>query len=123
MRKKKLAKKAGKSKAVKAKKTKAAVKKKMPVMTRVQKPLKKTFKSVGKVTHFYDKINVAVLKLSNTLKVGDKLKLVGKKGEFEQLVSSIQIEHQPVPVARKGADIGLKVDKPVKVDKTAYLAK
>lgn len=135
MRKKKLAKKAGKSsikkiknlpkkkikKIVKKVKKVKALKRKIPAVIKKTKQLKPKGKPVGKITHFYDKISVAVLKLNNTLKVGDKLNLVGKDGEFKQLIRSIQIEHEQVPVAKKGADIGIKVDKPVKVDKTAYL--
>lgn len=97
---------------------KIVVKKKAAV-----KPVKLKLAPVGMVTHFYDKISVAVLKLTGTLKTGDKLQLKGKKGDFKQVVSSIQIEHQPVGAAKKGDDIGLKVDKPVKTDQVAYLVK
>lgn len=70
---------------------------------------------IGRVTHYYDKIGVAVLELSSELKVGDKIKFVrGGEDLFEQEVGSIQMEHQTVDRAKKGADIGLKVDEEVK---------
>ncbi len=75
---------------------------------------------VGKVTHYYDRIGVGVLKLSNVLRVGDRLRLRGKKGDFNQTVRSIQIEHNAVDTALKGADIGIKVDQAVKTDAIAY---
>ena len=72
-------------------------------------------KQVGKVTHYFDKIGVAVLALDNTLKVGDRIAF--KKGEeelFEQEVESMQIDHKPVNKAKKGDDIAVKIDEKVK---------
>jgi len=68
------------------------------------------------VTHFYDKIGVAVVKLKNAdLKVGDKIKLVSSDGsEFTQKVESMQIEHAEIEIAKSGDEFGLKVDKSVK---------
>ena len=64
---------------------------------------------VGKVTHYYDKIQVAVVELSATLVVGDKIKFVrGGEDLFDQLVESIQVEHEKKNSASKGEIIGLK---------------
>lgn len=65
---------------------------------------------LGKVTHFFDKICVAVIELSAPLKVGDRIKFP----DFEQTVESMQIEHEQVQQAKKGQSIGLKIDQPVK---------
>jgi putative protease len=67
-------------------------------------------KKIGTVTHIYGKINVAILHLDTELKVGDMIQLKGKQADFTQKVESIQIEHQQVQKAKKGDDIGLKVD-------------
>ena len=75
---------------------------------------------VGIVTHYYDRIGVGVLKLSNVLRVGDRLRLRGKKEDFDQVVRSIQIEHTSVDTAPKGADIGIKVDQEARRDAVAY---
>ena len=69
---------------------------------------------VAKIIHYYDKIGVAVLQVSAPIKVGDKLKIKGHDLEFEQVVSSMQIEHQNISKAKKGDNIGMKVDQPVK---------
>ena len=71
---------------------------------------------MGKITHYYDKIQVAVVKLvSGDLKVGDKVKLIDSAGEeFEQEIKSMQIEHAKIEIAKKGDEFGLKVDTPVK---------
>ncbi|HLA04191.1 MAG TPA: EF-Tu/IF-2/RF-3 family GTPase [Patescibacteria group bacterium] len=77
---------------------------------------------MGEITHYYDKIGVAVVKLvSGDLKVGDKVKLTDSQGEeFEQEIKSMQIEHAKIEIAKKGDEFGLKVDKSVK-DKSAVV--
>ncbi len=71
---------------------------------------------MGTVTHYYDKIGVAVVKLTaGDLKVGDQIKLIGKDGqEFTEDVTSMQIEHAAIDIAKKGDEFGIKTQKPVK---------
>lgn len=72
-------------------------------------------KSVGKVTHFFGKIKVAVIKLSGPVKEGDTLHITGGEDtDFKQKVSSMQIDHKKVKLAKKGKSIGLKVSKQVR---------
>jgi putative protease len=66
-------------------------------------------KETGKVTHYYGKIGVAIIELSGALKVGEKIKIQGKHGEFEQPVDSIQIEHETVQQAKAKDVVGVKV--------------
>ena len=77
-------------------------------------------KEIGKVTHFFGKISVAVIELSDELRVGDVIKIVGRGKEFTQTVSSMQIEHKNIEVAKAGQTIGLKVDQPVKEGDVVY---
>lgn len=76
---------------------------------------------IGKVTHFYDKIGVAVVELDGTLSVGDKIKF-NRGGEdlFEETVESMQIEHDKVESAGKGQIIGLKTTQEVKEGAEVY---
>jgi putative protease len=66
-------------------------------------------KLVGKVTHYYGKIGVAVVELSDTLKQGDKISIEGRVTNFQQTVDSMEIEHKKVQEAGAGDSIGLKV--------------
>jgi len=75
---------------------------------------------VGKVTHFFSKINVAVVDLTTTLSVGDHIRIQGPTTDFEQTVDSMQIEHQDVKTAKKGQSIGLKVKERVREKDTVY---
>lgn len=71
---------------------------------------------IGKITHYFDKVNVAVVALDGTLKTGDRIK-IGKNDEdfLEQDVRSMQIDRERVEKAGKGQEIGLKIDKRVRV--------
>lgn len=64
---------------------------------------------VGKVTHYYDRISVAVLELTGELNVGDHIHILGRITEFEQRVASMEIEHQKIQSAGAGAEVALKV--------------
>lgn len=76
---------------------------------------------VGVVTHYYDKIAVAIVELSAPLVVGDKIKFSrGGEDLFEQKVDSIQIEHEQKDSAGKGDVVGLKVDSEVKEGAEVY---
>jgi len=74
----------------------------------------------GLITHYYDKIGVAVVELLDNLAVGDKIKIVKDDQEFTQEVSSMQVEHQTVEKAKKGETVGLKVDQAVKNKAEVY---
>jgi len=75
---------------------------------------------VGKVIHFYDKAVVAVVALDRGLKVGDQIKIVQGKDELVQLVESMQMDHKGIDSAKKGDEVGLKVDQPVKRNALVY---
>jgi putative protease len=69
---------------------------------------------IGKVTHFFDKISVAVVELTGNLKVGDTIEIETGEGPFQQKVDSMQVDHKSVEEAKSGDAIGLKVDNPVR---------
>ena len=78
-------------------------------------------KKIGKVTHYYNNIDVAVVELSGKLSVGDRVKFVSGQNEFEQTVESMQIEHENISSAKKGDMIGLKVGEKVNEGAEVYL--
>ena len=67
-------------------------------------------KEIGKITHYFSNIGVGVIKLSGRLAVGDNMHIKGATTDFQQKVSSMQIEHEQVDEAGAGQSIGLKVD-------------
>lgn len=65
--------------------------------------------SIGHVTHYFDHLRVAVLALSETVRIGDWLHFVGHTTDFPQAVVSMQIDHRPVVEAGPGQDVALHV--------------
>lgn len=77
-------------------------------------------KIVGKVVHYYNKIGVAIVDLSDTLSQGDSISIEGRTTNLQQTVDSMQIEHKNVKTAKKGQSIGLKVNDRVKEGDSVY---
>ena len=94
----------------------------MPKENKPKKAPEGEKKLIGKVTHFFGKINVAVIELDSTLNVGDKISIEGPLTNFKQTVDSMQIEHENLDSAGKGQAIGLKVKDRVRVGDLVYLA-
>jgi len=89
--------------------------------TKLKEVIKMADLKIGKVTHYYDKIGVAIVELNGTLSVGEKVKFTrGGEDLFEQAVDSIQIEHEKKDSAGKGDVVGLKVDSEVKEGAEVY---
>ena len=80
-------------------------------------------KEVGKVSHFFDKVGVAVVEILAPIKVGDKIRIRGNTTDFEMKVGSMQMEHDKIDKAKKGQAIGLKVDDIVREHDKVYLVK
>jgi putative protease len=78
-------------------------------------------KPIGEVTHFFGHLGVAVFKLSAPLKVGDKIQVKGHTTDFEQEVKEMQVEHEAVTEAKKGSELGIKVDEVVRTGDKVYL--
>ncbi len=77
-------------------------------------------KLVGRVTHYYSKIGVAIVELSGSVSVGDQLRFKGKNSDFAETLSSMQIEHESVQSAKKGAVVGIKVSGGVREGDEVY---
>ena len=88
-----------------------------------KKTAKKTSKPklVGRVTHYFDKIKVAAIKLTTPLKEGDRIQIIGGEDtDFKQTVKSMEIEHKKVKKAQKGKEIGLKIAQKVREGYKVY---
>jgi translation elongation factor EF-1alpha len=75
---------------------------------------------VGHVSHFFSKISVAIVELTAPLVVGDRILIKGPSTDFEQVVDSMQIEHNNIQRAEPGQSIGLKTLEHVKEKDVVY---
>lgn len=105
-------KKAKKKAVKKVKKTKKAKAKATKKISATKKKLVKKIAEqvIGKVTHYYDRIGVAVVAVNETIRLGDTIRLKHGKRVFEQKIASLQVNHTPITSATKGQEVGMKVD-------------
>lgn len=76
---------------------------------------------IGKITGFFTKVGAAIIDITGgSLKVGETVRIKGRTTDFEQVVESMQIEHQPIQEAKNGQTIGLKVKDRVRRHDTVY---
>ena len=75
---------------------------------------------IGKITHYFSNIGVAVIELSGVLNVEDTIRIVGGETDFNQTVESMEVEHQKVKEAKVGDSVGLKVDQKVREGYKVY---
>ncbi|MEK7124224.1 MAG: hypothetical protein AAB877_00870 [Patescibacteria group bacterium] len=67
-------------------------------------------KLAGKVSHYFEKIGVAVVDVLANLKLGDEIRITGGQNtDFNQKVESMQLEHKEIDKAKKGDSVGMKV--------------
>lgn len=70
---------------------------------------------IGRITHYFSKINVGVLEVTNgEVSVGATIHIKGHTTDFYQKIQSMQVEHASVETAREGMQVGLKVESPVR---------
>src|ERR1035437_8708845 len=93
------------------KKVKKSAKKKVskkPAKKIIKKAAKKPKeeKPIGVITHFYTHIKVAVIKFKTAFKAGGEVHFRGATTDFKQKLASIQYDHKPVAVVKKGQGVG-----------------
>ena len=75
---------------------------------------------VGTIEDFFAHPVVAGIKLTGTLKVGDKIKIKGHTTDLELVVGSMQIDNADVTEAKAGDSIGIKVTDRCRAGDTVY---
>lgn len=80
-------------------------------------------KEIGKVSSFFSHVSVAAIKLTDKLKIGDKIHIKGNTTDFEDTVKSMQIDKKELQKAGKGDHIGIKVPEKVRPSDKVFLVK
>ena len=80
----------------------------------------KNEKPIGKITHFYDKIKVAVIKFNQRVLVGTKIHIKGANTDFNEVINSMEFDHKKIKFAPKGKLVGIKIHKIAKVNDLIY---
>jgi translation elongation factor EF-Tu-like GTPase len=77
-------------------------------------------REVGRVSHFFNRINVAVIELEDTIEVGDQIFIKGPTTDIKQTIDSMEIEHEKIKQATAGHSVGMKVKGRVRENDVVY---
>ncbi len=69
---------------------------------------------IGEVTHYYSHLEVAIVKFSRKVKIGETVHFKGSTTDFVLKISSIQFDHEDIDEAKKGQEVGIKVSEKVR---------
>lgn len=70
-------------------------------------------KCIGKVSHYYGKLRVAIVDLADSLEVGQTVRFKGAHNDFSQEIKEMQYDHKNIDRGTKGQQVGVKVDQKV----------
>ncbi|TFG35521.1 MAG: hypothetical protein E4H47_01280 [Parcubacteria group bacterium] len=77
-------------------------------------------KLIGRVSHYFGHIGVAVIELKDKLEEGDEIRFVGGETDFTQKAKSMEVDHEKIKKAKKGDSVGLKTEDKVRQDYRVY---
>ena len=75
---------------------------------------------IGYISHFFSKINVAIIELTQPLSIGDNILVKGPLTDFNQKVESMQIDRKEIHRAEGGVSVGLKLAQLAKEKDVVY---
>ena len=78
-------------------------------------------KDIGQVVNYYNRVNVAELRVWDDLKIGDKIIIQGKTtGSITHTIDSMQIEGKDVTNVSKNSNVGVLLPKKVRKNDFVY---
>ena len=75
---------------------------------------------VGAVTHYFGKPQVGIVALTGDVTTGDTLRFLGHGADFQQTVTSMEIEHAAVETASAVTEVWIRVDQRVREGTEVY---
>jgi len=105
--------------APKARKSKSLPKQKATPKPGVIAPINSV--RLGYVEDYFAKVGVIALTLEKPVSTGMRIQVLGHTTNFEQVLTSMQIDHQPVALASAKSGVGIKVGSRARKGDHVYL--
>jgi translation elongation factor EF-Tu-like GTPase len=81
----------------------------------------KELKKIGEITHYFSDLEVAIIKFSKEMKVGDQIRVIGGEDtDFTQEIEGMEMDHEKVEKVKKGEQVGIKVKEKVREGYEVY---
>ena len=71
-------------------------------------------KEIGVVSNYFDHVGAAAVKLTDSLKIGDKIRIHGGEVDFEQKVKKMQLDRIDVKAGEDGDEVGIMLEQKVR---------
>jgi putative protease len=78
-------------------------------------------RAIGQVIHYWTRLGVAGIELYDSLQIDDWVYFRGSTTDFQQRVTSMQLDRQFITQAQAGQKVGIMVADRVRVGDTVYL--
>jgi len=78
-------------------------------------------RAIGKVIHYWTRLGVAGVELTGSLKMDDWIHFRGVTTDFQQRVTSMQLNHRFIHQAHAGQQVGILVADRVRAGDTVFL--
>ncbi len=78
-------------------------------------------RAIGKVIHYWTRLGVAGVELTDSLRVDDWVHFLGSTTDFQQRVTSMQLNRQYINEAHAGQQVGILVADRVRAGDTVFL--
>lgn len=80
-------------------------------------------KQIGAVINFFEKPMVVAVQLTEPLKLGSTIRIIGGDKDFTEVVDAMQIEGKFVDSAKAGDGVGIKISEKVGKGYKVFLVK
>ena len=77
-------------------------------------------KRIGTVTHYFTRLSVAVLELTDEIHLGDEIRIHGHITDLVMSVASLEVDHRKIESADTGMEVALKVNEHVRAGDGVY---
>jgi putative protease len=78
-------------------------------------------RAIGKVIHYWTRLGVAGVELTDSLQMDDWVQFRGTTTDFQQRVTSMQLNRRTIHQAHAGQQVGVLVADRVRAGDTVYL--
>ena len=82
---------------------------------RIQRPVK-FLHEIGHVIKYYANLGVAVVKLSKSVRLGDKIVIRSSNSNLTQKVDFMEVNTRPVKLGKSGMEVSMRIDGVVNPD-------
>jgi len=81
-----------------------------------------TEERIGKITHYYNHLHVAIVNITGgELHIGDMIHVEGHTSNFMQKLCSMELEHESTDVAKPGDNVGIVIDEYARENDSVYV--